>query len=102
MIETMIDKIYRQEFGGHHPGIDNPVKFRAKIEDNIIWVYAVGKWRPILEYKPKREIPSNRIQMKVIRAVTANCGMILVLNKNANGWLYKRDGQEIPVELDWQ
>ena len=100
-INQVLDKVYREEFGGHHPGIDSPIKFRAKIEDHTIWVWAVGKWRPILYYTPNKKIPSNRIQMRVIRSVTANCGMIVVLNKNCNQWLYKRDGQEIPIELDW-
>jgi hypothetical protein len=47
--------------------------FRAKLEDFIIYVWAVGKWRPIRHYSPQR-VPSANIQKEVLHSVWLNCG----------------------------
>ena len=48
--------------------------FSAKVEDNIIWVLVVGKFRPIREYRVKGKLPSDKIQKEVLRSVWINCG----------------------------
>lgn len=60
--------------------MNKPV-FRAKVEDNILYVWAVGKWRPMREYRVKNKIPSKRIQEEVLESVWINCGRSFTLEE---------------------
>ena len=55
--------------------------FKAKIDESIIYVYAVGKWRPIRHYAPKYKIPSAKIQKEVLHSVWLNTGKRFDLDK---------------------
>ena len=57
--------------------------FLAKIEESIIYVQAVGKWRPIRTYNPKNKIPSARIQALVLKSVWYNTGKRFDLSKSS-------------------
>ena len=48
--------------------------FKAKIRESIIYVYAVGKLRPIRNYAPKNKITSAKIQAEVLKSVWYNTG----------------------------
>lgn len=52
------------------------VGFRAYIdrESHLIYVFAVGKWRPIRSYIPKKSEPSMKIQKDILRSVWWNMG----------------------------
>ena len=55
--------------------------FKAKIEDSIIYVWAVCKWRPMRHYTPKNKIPSKKIQDEVLHGVWLNTGKRFDLSK---------------------
>lgn len=50
------------------------MQLQAKIENSIIYVFCVGKWRPLRQYTIKNKIPSKRIQSEIIMSIWLNTG----------------------------
>lgn len=50
------------------------MQLQAKIENKIVYVFVVGRWRPLRHYAIKNKIPSKRVQSEVIYSIWLNTG----------------------------
>ena len=73
-IESAVDQVIREEYGGCRPHLDNPCILKARIKDKVFQVFVVGKWRPMMYYGPKGKIPSKKLQEQAVRTIRCNTG----------------------------
>jgi hypothetical protein len=73
-LEGLVDGIIREEYGGCHPSRDQVCHLKAKVEDHVVKVFVVGKWRTIRYYSPNKKIPSEKIVAECIHTVRVNTG----------------------------
>lgn len=75
LLGKILDTVTRNEFGGCNPGKDPEITLKAKVENRIIYVFCVGKWRPIRHYNSTAQTCENkRIMADVERTVRMNAG----------------------------
>lgn len=72
-IGTILDRIIKEEFGGCDPRKDDPCKIQARVSDNSIYAFAVGKWRWMSGAGAKYP-PTDFMQRKAERTLRLNTG----------------------------
>lgn len=72
--DSIVDHVIRDEYGGCHPGKDDPCVLHAKCEDGIVYVFVVGKWRGVARCSKKSVVPSRKVIREAIKTVRTNTG----------------------------
>jgi len=73
LIGDAVDRITREEYGGCHPGQDDPCVLKAKVRDGLIQVFCVGKWRWV-GGAGKKYPPSKMMQNRAEKTLRMNTG----------------------------
>lgn len=103
LIKDILDKVIKEEYGGCDPSKDEVCTLKAMVSDGhegygarIIYVWVVGKWRPVGRTGWKG-LPSNKVVAEAIQRIRINTGSRFDENKELYSGTF--GGKEIELEF---